>query len=108
MDKDDVICHIYGQQMWHDSAYIVGNKKGLENLRVLIDLALEKDEAVVDSFYPKDFEGYKLYVACVEESVLEELELPYYDENYYQKSDEEKSPVFVKKTLKNIKKKKHL
>lgn len=97
MNEDNEICHIYGQQMWHDSVYIVGNKKGLENLRDLINLALEKNKTVADSFYPKDFEGYKLYVACVKETVLEELELPYYDKDYYHKNDEEKSPVFLTK-----------
>ena len=96
MNKEDEICHIYGQQMWHDSAIIVGNRKGLESLKALIDLALEKGGAV-GNFYPKDFEGYKLYVSCVEESILEELELPYYDEVYYQKSEEEKSPMSVSK-----------
>ncbi len=31
--KDYKICNIYGQQMWHDQAIIIGNKKRIRTIK---------------------------------------------------------------------------
>lgn len=93
--KDYKICNIYGQQMWHNQAIIIGNKKGLEQLRDMIDVALTENQSE-DIFYPTDFEGYELKIICLEdEKTLEHLALPYHDENYYTKTDNEVAPESI-------------
>ncbi|PQZ57295.1 hypothetical protein CQZ94_10705 [Bacillus sp. MYb209] len=95
--KDYKICHIYGQQMWHDQAIIIGNKEGLEQLKNMIDIALNENQSE-EVFYPVDLAGYNLKIMCVEDDEkLEHLSLPYHDENYYTKSDDEISPENILK-----------
>lgn len=70
------MCHLYAQKDWADDGHIIANKEGLERLRDLIDLALEKGfgRAV---FWPSDMEGYELYIACVSKNDINLIELPY-------------------------------
>ena len=37
------ICHLYAQKDWADDGHIIANKEGLERLRDLIELTLEKE-----------------------------------------------------------------
>lgn len=89
-------CHIYSQNSWHDEAYIVGNRTGLEKLRDAINLTLEKGNTKND-FWPKDLEGYDVMISCVEDEVLDELELPYSSEFYARLDDENPSYTVFKK-----------
>lgn len=73
------MCHIYGQKDWHDEVLIAGNKEGLERLRDLIDLTLEHGFGKTD-LWPKDMECYDVYMACVSEKELTDIEIPYSDE----------------------------
>ncbi|WP_203362987.1 hypothetical protein [Bacillus sp. REN10] len=89
-------CHIYSQDSWHDEAYIVGNKEGLEKLRDAINLTLEKGNTK-NGFWPKDLEAYDVFIACVEDEVLDDLELPYSQEFYERADDEEEAYTVFKK-----------
>ncbi|GEK32483.1 hypothetical protein [Kurthia sibirica] len=89
-------CHIYSQDSWHDEAYIIGNKKGLEKLRDAINLTLEKGNTKND-FWPKDLEGYDVLIACVEDEVLDDLALPYSPEFYDRLDDEKEAYTVLKK-----------
>ncbi|AMX00044.1 hypothetical protein [Rummeliibacillus stabekisii] len=72
--EEEETLHIYGQQMWHDNAYIVGNRA-----------ALQYGEKK-DVFFPNDGEGYDLYVACVDDQFnWENLEAPYHDTEIFEK-----------------------
>lgn len=70
------VCHVYAQKDWADDAHIIANREGLERLRDLIDLTLEKGfgRAVL---WPNDMEGYELYMACISEEKINAIELPY-------------------------------
>lgn len=86
------ICHIYGQKMWHDHAFIVANRDALVELRGAIDVALEHDESRV-VFFPSDGEGYDLYIKQVDEDFdWEKIELPYHDRDAYIPEGKEGSP----------------
>ncbi|MFS0688708.1 hypothetical protein AB1K89_05630 [Sporosarcina sp. 179-K 8C2 HS] len=84
------ILQIYGQQMWHSDAFIVGNREALKRLRNAIDHALlygEKREL----FYPEDNEAFDLYISCTEESFdMSQLDPPYHDPDIFSKR---KNPV---------------
>lgn len=97
MSKDkDPKCHIYSQRSWHDRAYIIGNKRGLEKLRDAINLTLEKGNTK-NLFWPKDLEGYDVLITCLEDEVFDDLELPYSSEFYERLDDEiEYHTVFKK------------
>lgn len=62
------LLHVYGAEAWHESVFIVGNRKGLQALRNAIDDALKAEpggkgfgtrECMVS-----DGEGYQLHVSC--------------------------------------------
>ncbi|MBT9132882.1 MAG: hypothetical protein DDT33_01412 [Firmicutes bacterium] len=55
------LVHIYGQEAFHDEAYIVGNTEGLISVLRAIEGALKKgaSEALV---YANDGEGYQIRV----------------------------------------------
>lgn len=83
--EEEEFLHIYGQQMWHDNAYIVGNRAALERLRDQITLALQHGEKK-DGFSPSDYEGFDLYVACVDEQFdWDQLDAPYHDPEIFEK-----------------------
>ncbi len=83
--EEEETLHIYGQQMWHDNAYIVGNRAALQRLQDQITQALQYGEKK-DVFFPNDGEGYDLYVACVDDQFnWENLEAPYHDTEIFEK-----------------------
>lgn len=72
---------IYAQPCWHEDAYIVGNRKGLEALRDAISRALEIDGPItMSAFVEFDGEGYDLVVCPCEDDDLRMLEGHYTDE----------------------------
>ncbi|GLJ01878.1 hypothetical protein [Bacillus sp. YKCMOAS1] len=87
-DDDDVLglCNIYAQQTHHFEAFILGNRKGLLELRNAIDKALETG-CSTSTLFPSDYEGYDVYVALVEEEQrFKKLTTPYVEE-YAQEED---------------------
>ncbi|MGG3857135.1 hypothetical protein ABET41_04040 [Metabacillus fastidiosus] len=88
-DQDTPVCHLYGQDMWHSTAYIVANRIALEELREAIDTALSNGEYRVSSS-TSDSEGYHLFISCVPNDFnWNTVELPYHDLEYF---DKPKSP----------------
>ncbi|MFS0600327.1 hypothetical protein AB1L16_27020 [Peribacillus frigoritolerans] len=87
---EDRVCHLYGQGMWNDKAFIVANRVALEELRDAINMALSNGEFRLSSS-TSDNEPYDLFISCVP-SVFDwdTIELPYHDETYFNKT---KSPV---------------
>lgn len=80
------LCHIYGQGMWHDNAYIVANRTALEELREAIDIALRHGEFRFNSS-TSDHEGYDLFISCVQEDFnWGSLEMPYHDQEIFEKT----------------------
>ena len=77
------VLHIHGQEEWHDDAHIVGNRAGLELLRLAIDRALKSGEGYSDAFVA-DGEEYTVYVHANNEpwqsDVWRLAALPYTDE----------------------------
>ena len=77
------LLHIYAQEAWHDDAFIVGKRLGLEALRDAISEALEKGRARADA-YVADGEGYEIKILCEDlewkEDFWNNLSLPYTDE----------------------------
>lgn len=71
--------HIYAQQMWHDEAYIVGERDALESLRDAITRALVNNSARMCA-YCNDGEGYDIHVLCVDEEKAGILPAPYTDD----------------------------
>lgn len=76
----DMKLHIYAQQLNHDSAWIVGDRQALYELRHAIDLALEQGSTCLE-FEVADGETYALYVVELEtkEMTWEQVDLPYTD-----------------------------
>ena len=72
--------HIYAQDVWHDEAFIVGNREGLEALRDALNKALENPFSTARCFV-NDGEGYACYIAeCKDEQKLDLLAVPYTDQ----------------------------
>lgn len=55
------LLHVHAQEFWHDNAYLIGNRAGLEKLRRAIDEALT-DGTDFRDLTTADGEGYKLVV----------------------------------------------
>lgn len=72
--------HIYAQQLNHDAAMLVADKRALFELRDAIDRALKEGNTCLE-FEAADGEGYSLYVVELEEKDIswEQLDLPYVD-----------------------------
>ncbi|MBT2617361.1 MULTISPECIES: hypothetical protein [unclassified Bacillus (in: firmicutes)] len=82
-DEPMPMCHIFGQQMWHDNAYLIANRTALIELRKAIDTALKFEETRL-GLSPSDGEGYDLFIKCVEDNFKwEALEMPYHDRECY-------------------------
>lgn len=69
--------HIYGQEVWHDDAWIVGGPEALQNLILAIARAINAGHSE-QPYYVNDGEGYDLHVIC--EPVDQRHEVPYSDE----------------------------
>jgi hypothetical protein len=72
------ILHIYPQSLWHNPAYVVGDRDGLTALRDAIDRALVSNQPSAAPVYCHDGEGYTVFVAPV--GTLDNIALPYQDE----------------------------
>ena len=85
MPGEPALMHIYGQDVWHAPAWIVGNRAGLEALREAITVALDKprSEAIVMA---GDGEGYAVQVIRDDRSFFDQKPgdwdwaVPYTDE----------------------------
>lgn len=77
--------HIYGQTLWHDHAFIVGDTTALIALRDAIDAALEAGTAATETTsFTADGEGYEIKVYREEEEEYwDKSLLPYTDETLY-------------------------
>lgn len=96
------ILHIYSQEIWHDSAYIVGSKDALIALRdalialrEAIDLALKENISMVSSF-TNDGEGFYAFVNLLDEKTLTKLAVPYIDEIAKEKNENAIPPWSLK------------
>ena len=65
MDNEFPIVHVHGPGFWHNDAYIVGNRQGLEDMKAAIDQALSKGESQAVE-YVCDGEGYDLYIQLID------------------------------------------
>lgn len=71
------VLHVYGQDFWHQDAYLVGGRKALKKLRAAIERALAEGRAACQTF-TNDGEGYDLHVVRVDDAeTLDRLALPY-------------------------------
>ena len=88
------MCHFFGQQMWHDNAYLIANRIALIELREAIDTALEHGETRL-GLSPSDGEGYDLFIKCVEDDFeWEALEMPYHDKEIYEPDESVEIPPY--------------
>lgn len=83
MSEDFPVVHLYGQEMWHCEAFILGNAEGLRALRDAIDRALAAP-GQPQAFEPfvRDGEGYALAIACLDDETMGRAALPYHDEMF--------------------------
>lgn len=87
---------IYPQPYWHQEAEVIGNRAGLEALRDAITRALGNglDEAEV---YCTDGEGYGITVLELCDELLDEMPLPYTDDDA--KQQDRSWPQIVRESL---------
>lgn len=79
-DADPIpVLHLHAASFWHDDAWVVGNREGLERLRAAIDRALQKGGAHAAAFV-NDGEGFHCFVAVESDSDMDRLNVPYTDE----------------------------
>lgn len=73
--------HVFSQDVWHDPAFIIGTKEGLEELKTALITALELDErgAGRADEYTRDGEGYEIIVKLLSDEDMQQLQLPYTD-----------------------------
>jgi hypothetical protein len=82
------IVHIHAQAIFHDDAWIVGNREGLESLRAAIDEALREGKGSIEAFVV-DGEGFDISVIQTDR---EDLAVPYTDEMASEKQEDVKWP----------------
>ena len=70
--------HIYGQDAWHDSAYIVGGRQSLAALLDCLAEALYSGEATKFNSFTNDGEGYSIGVIPLDEPQMGTMRLPYH------------------------------
>ena len=73
------LLHIYAQEAWHDSAFIVGDIEALCQLKFALERALERNLAVSDHFVD-DGEGFQVRIMLALPETMEQLCVPYTDE----------------------------
>lgn len=71
------LLHIFGQEQWHDEAYITGTKEALIRLRDAIDNAINNDVISRPVFMTNDGEGYHIQIAKLPEIYMDVLKTPY-------------------------------
>jgi hypothetical protein len=88
------LLHIYAQQQWHDNAFIIGDREGLEILREAIDKALQTDGPINANVFANDGEGYTVVILCTEShcemvnAYWDKLAVPYTDEVAAEKNED--------------------
>jgi hypothetical protein len=96
------LIHIYGQQFFHDDAFIIGTREGLTALRDAINEALEKGRAVTEVFV-NDGEGYDICIALNDSNCLSpfwnKLAVPYADEMASEKREDALQPRSIWREL---------
>lgn len=93
-DEPMPMCHFYGQQMWHDNAYLITNRIALVELKEAIDIALKHGESRL-GLSPSDGEGYDLFIKCVKDDFeWEALEMPYHDKEIYEPDESVEIPPY--------------
>lgn len=77
-DEEGVVpqLHLFAQNAYHDPAYVVGDRAGLEALARAIKDALSGKPAVAEVF-ANDGEGYACTVALVTDEQMEAMPLAY-------------------------------
>jgi hypothetical protein len=70
--------HIYGQDAWHDSAYIVGDRQSLAALRDCLTEALDSGEVTKFNTFTNHGEGYTIEVILLGESQMDTMRSPYH------------------------------
>lgn len=76
--------HLYAQEAWHEPAYIVANRFGLQRLLEALKAALASEgesKTTKETFVSGDGEGYALHIQPVDDpKAWERLALPYVGE----------------------------
>jgi len=92
------LLHIYGQESWHDSVVVIGNRTALEMLLQTIKSALKTGRGDSETVYPADREGYGIVVLLKDGEIPEDwrqLALPYTNEIAKDKREDALRPVEV-------------
>lgn len=71
--------HIYAQEIWHDEAYIAGEREALTILRDAIDDALKKGTSSAQ-FFTSDGEGFDVQIVVADEPTMNKMMVPYTDD----------------------------
>ncbi|MEW6048032.1 MAG: type II toxin-antitoxin system HicB family antitoxin [Bacillota bacterium] len=72
------VLHVYGQALWHQDVYLVGNRRALRKLRAAVTAALNRGRGSCETF-ANDGEGYDVHVVCVDDpATLDKLAVPYH------------------------------
>lgn len=75
--------HFYGQEMGHDDVFVIGDTESLTKLRDVLNEVLGGIEKTSIVSFANDGEGYNINILCPkEEKILENLMLPYNDNEY--------------------------
>lgn len=82
MDNEGEYLHVYSPLIWHDDAFILGNRKGLEALRDRIDRALEHGASMdaTGGFFQNDGEGYTVSVLRIDDDLIDRIPCSYTDD----------------------------
>ena len=73
--------HIYGQELWHEPAFIVGDRESLQALAKAIEIALSRESGSASAqTMTEDGEGYITFVIA-RDPFPTELALPYNDQS---------------------------
>ena len=70
--------HIYGQDAWHDTAYIVGDRQSLTAFRDCLTEALDPGEVTKFNSFTNDGEGYSIEIIPLDDPQMETMVLPYH------------------------------
>lgn len=70
--------HIYSQDAWHDTAYIVGDRQSLTAFRDCLTEALDSGGATKFNSFTNDGEGYSIEILPLDDPQMETMRLPYH------------------------------
>ena len=104
--------HIYGQEIWHDEALIIGTEESLIAMRDAIDEAIKKGRGETTTC-ASDFEGYRTIVVKTEEKDIkgeywQSLDLPYSSEDFKNENPLQKDDIIDYDIVKEEQIKEHL